>query len=83
MRTAALYRIGRLLSVLGAVAHAQDGPGRGAWEVRTPESQGLSTEALRAAEELTNQEVKRRGLLGPRLLALCLWQSVPQTVCLQ
>jgi CubicO group peptidase (beta-lactamase class C family) len=33
------------------------GPGRGPWEFATPESQGLSTDALRAAEERVNEEM--------------------------
>jgi hypothetical protein len=33
------------------------GPGRGPWEAATPESQGLSTEALRLAEERVNDEM--------------------------
>ena len=33
------------------------GPGRGPWEAATPESQGLSSGALQAAEERTNEEM--------------------------
>jgi len=43
------------------VARGQhDGPGRGRWEIATPESQGLSSTALREAEERVNYDVGNR-----------------------
>lgn len=41
-----------LASVVGSSSHPF-GPGAGPWETATPESQGLSSEALHAAEEAT------------------------------
>jgi hypothetical protein len=43
----------RLVSVITLVSltHAQLGPGNGAWETATPESEGLDSKALDAAEE--------------------------------
>eukprot|EP01047_Picozoa_sp_COSAG01_P063585 COSAG01_NODE_8264_length_2851_cov_49.640988_1_plen_55_part_10 len=48
-----------LLLAPGAAAQAL-GPGRGAWEVATPESQGLSADALRAADEATEAAMGSR-----------------------
>jgi|EP01047_Picozoa_sp_COSAG01_P012787 hypothetical protein len=49
------------MALLGAAAaQSHLGPGRGAWEVATPESQGLSTEELRAADEATEQGMGNR-----------------------
>jgi hypothetical protein len=39
------------LAVSISAAAAQLGPGRGPWEVSTPEAEGLSSAALRAADE--------------------------------
>jgi hypothetical protein len=49
-----------LSALLLQVCAAQLGPGDGPWEDATPESQGLSTEALNAAEEATNSALGGR-----------------------
>eukprot|EP01048_Picozoa_sp_COSAG05_P015902 COSAG05_NODE_1974_length_3765_cov_19.906983_4_plen_295_part_00 len=56
---AALLLAAQLLLCAPAMPTRQHtlGPGRGPWQLATPESQGLSSEALRLAEERTNEEM--------------------------
>jgi CubicO group peptidase (beta-lactamase class C family) len=57
-----LWRLCLVLGLVGGVACREDGlgPGRGAWEVATPESQGLSTAELEAADAATDAEMGSR-----------------------
>ena len=48
------------LAAAPAEGNGTAGPGSGPWEVATPESQGLSTASLRAAEEAINNAVGGR-----------------------